>query len=330
MTVQTQFTELLTTKRRALGLLVAVLVAASSPALAGPSLFSGVGKQAGGIVGYPTLFTTISGPSTGAPGVASVTTGGEFTIPAAAFSRATPGYTFTLAPVYPYVYVRVTQRNAPGVFANNYLTPSVPVAGPVTNTATPFVASTPRAGLVRVTPGANGFGGNMAMTFTKLYRFDIQTSLGILKAKALDYQTFGGTPVGGFAAGGFSGGLCCSTYPSGSPSLAVTAAIGSSRGPWVTGMAYARAPNGAVVTTTTQTAADARSAFDTGVISLVTPRIQYVYSGTGAGTLVSLRDSFGIIHSVDISFAPEPGQLALLAGGLGAVLGLHRLRRSRV
>ncbi len=306
------------------------LILVASVSAAAPALFTGVGKQAGGIIGIPTLTTTIAGPTPGPnAGTASVSANGGFTVPASAFSRATPGYTFTLAPVYPYVYVRITQMNDAGSFVPNYLTPSVPVVGPMTNAVQPAVTGTPRGGFVRVTPGPNGFGGQVAMDFTKIYRFDIATSLGILKAKATDVQSFGGGSVGQFDPGGIGGApLCCSTYPSGSPQLAATAAIGSSKGPWVTGMAFAYDPHGAAITTTTQTGTDARTGtgFDQGVISLVTPRIQYVYQGDGAGTLTSLRDSFSVIHSIDVSFAPEPGSAALIGTGLLGLIGLARVR----
>jgi hypothetical protein len=310
--------------------LLALLGTLPAPIAAGPTLFTGVGKQSGGIFG-PTLITTITGPTSAAPGVASATPSGGFTIPSLAFSRATPGYTFSLPPVYPYAFVQISQRNYAGSFVNSYLTPSVPVVAAATNAVAPYVTGTPRAGFVRLMPGSKGLGGRMPMDFTKYYKFDIATSLGILKAKALDDdQTFGGTSLGAFAGGGFApAGLCCTTYPSGYPSQAVTAAIGTARGPWVTGMATAYDPHGAAITTTSKTAVDARSAFDAGVISLVTPRGQYIYQGDGGGTLVNLRDAFGIIHTVDITFAPEPGQLAMLMTGLAGLLGLHRFRRVR-
>jgi hypothetical protein len=94
-------------------------------------------------------------------------------------------------------------------------------------------------------------------------------------------------------------------------------------------MATAYEPHGAVITSTSQTATDARAVFDTGTISLVTPRIQYVYQGDGTGNLLNLRDAFGIVHTVDFIFAPEPGAGAMIAAGLLGLCGLDRVRRAR-
>ena len=84
-----------------------------------------------------------------------------------------------------------------------------------------------------------------------------------------------------------------------------------------------------MVTTETESGIDARTALDSGVISLVTPRPNWVYSGDGAGTLLTLRDGFAISHVVELNFAPEPWQRALFASGLVGLLGLRALRRKR-
>jgi hypothetical protein len=310
--------------------MVLIGLAAATSASADPALFTGIGQQSGGILGV-TPVTTLTGPTTAAPGIASVTSNGDFTVPALAFSRNTPGYTFSIPPVYPYAFARINQQNAPGSFVRNYVSPSVPITVAGTNAIVPNVTGTPRAGFVRVVPGPQGFGGRMPVVFDKYYLFDIATSLGILKARAQDNSiTFGGASLGAFAPGGTTpNGRGGSTYPSGSPQYAVTNALGTAKGPWITGMATAYEPHGAVITTTSRTATDARAVFDTGTISLVTPRIQYIYQGDGTGTLLNLRDAFGIVHSVEIIFAPEPATGAMIAAGSLGLAAVGRVRRAR-
>ena len=304
----------------------------ASSALADPTLFTGLGKQGGGIVGPAYgLVTTIYGPGSASPGVASVTPSGNFTLPALAFAKLT-SYTFSIPPTYPYAFVKITQSNLAGDFGKSYLTPSAVVVGAGTNAIQPAVTGTPRTGFVRFMVGKNGFGGRMPMTFDKYYVFDIlTTAAGISKAKAQDYdQTFGGASVGAFAEGGITAnGYCCTTFPTAAPSVVFTAAVGTQMGPWMTGMATAYDLQGANVTPTTATGSDNRTAFDSGTISLVTPRLQYIHQGDGNGTLVSLRDAFGIVHQVEVTFAPEPTHALLLASGVCGALALLHLRRRR-
>ncbi len=62
---------------------------------------------------------------------------------------------------------------------------------------------------------------------------------------------------------------------------------------------------------------------------MVTPRNQFVYQGDGAGTLLNLRSSFGVVQALELTFVPEPGQLTMLASGIVGLIGLQRLRRRR-
>jgi hypothetical protein len=308
-----------------LGSLIAVLALVGATPASAQALFTGFGKQSGAIFG-PTLYTTISAPTN----TASVTASGDFTIPAKAFARAT-SYTFTLLPVYPYVFIKITQSNHAGAFGDSYFTPSVPVTATATNAQVPRRGQTPRVGFMRLVPGSKGFGGQMPMDLTRTYDFLLATSLGTLQAFATTiHQSFGGAPLGFWdPIGKTPGGLCCISYPTTSPAAYFTAKGGTFVGPWITGMATVYNPHGAAITTTSKTGVDARSAFDTGVISLVTPKNSYVYQGDGGGTVTFLRDGFAYIQAVEITFMPEPGQMALLTSGFLGLLALSRLRRRR-
>jgi hypothetical protein len=321
---------------RALGLIAAALTLLGvHSASAAPTLFTGIQQQSGGIILYTYLVTT--SPTTfgagGGAGTADVTSAGGFKITANVFST-TISNTFTILPVYPYVYTKRTVMNEAGTFSNNYFVPSVPITVPVPTGTSPTVSATPRSGFVRVVPGPKGFGGRVLMEITKLYRLDYATSLGTLKLIADNLPGVfghGGSPLGVMGA---ISNPCCITYPAGYPpttfpQYVYTAALATVRGPWLTGMLTVVAPQGAVVTSTTQTGVDARSApFTTGVISMVTPRNQYVWQGDGAGTLLNLRTNFGIVQAMELTFLPEPGQFTMLASGI-ALLGLQSFRRRR-
>jgi hypothetical protein len=326
---------------RALGLIAAALtlLGAHSASATGPTLFTGIEKQSGGIVDYTYLVTTSPTPSGagGGAGTAQVTSAGGFAIPANAFSTSFT-YTFTILPVYPYIHISKTVMNDAGAFNNSYFVPSVPITVPIPTGTYPTVSATPRSGFLRVVPGPKGFGGRVNWDITKIYTFDYVSSLGTLKLKihpnhdAAGNFAHGGSPLG---ARGATDNPCCISYPLGYPpttfpQYVYSAALATFRGPWLTGMLTVGAPLGAVTTTTTQTGVDARSApFTTGVISMVTPRNQYVWQKDGAGTLLSLRSNFGVIHALELTFAPEPGQLAMLASGIVGLLGLQSFRRRR-
>jgi hypothetical protein len=326
---------------RGLGLIAAALtlLGAHSASATGPTLFTGIVQQSGGIVGTPNLVTT--SPSTygagGGAGTASVTVAGGFAIPANAFSTALTR-TWSLLPVYPNVYTRKTVMNDAGTFNDNYLVPSVPITVPIPTGTYPTVSASPRAGFLRVVPGPKGFGGRVNMDVTKIYTFDYVSSLGTLHLQLHpNHDPAGNFAFGGSALGALGGtdNPCCLSYPLGYPpttfpQYVYSAALLTVRGPWVTGMLTVQAPQGAVVTTTTQTGVDARSApFTTGVISMVTPRSQYVWQKDGAGTLLNIRSNFGVIQALELTFVPEPGPLTMLASGIVGLLGLQSLRRRR-
>jgi hypothetical protein len=310
---------------------LALLIVWALPASAGPTLFSANMSQAGGIVATSALYQTSTGPTAGAPAVALNTAGGNVQFPALAFDRLTPGYTFSLPPVYPYIWANKQQQNRAGTLANSYFTPSVIVTVNSTNSVDPYLDVTPRQGWMRFNPGSKGFGGVVEFPQVKNYVFDIQTSLGILKAACTEGQT-----VDQFAAIGFSLSKrnnmmeVCRTYPAGSPQYQYTAAAVEAGGPWLTGMVtvFDGGNAGPNITTTTQTGGDARSAFDTGALSLVTPRLQMVYQGDGQelghDSLINLRDGFAVIHGLEITFLPEPSHLVMLFAGLAGLVGLRR------
>ena len=324
---------------RALALIALGLsLAASGPASADPTLFTGVGTQSGGIIGYTYLVTTITGPTN----VASNTASGGFALPAYAFSLNTD-YTAYLNPTYPYARVIREVKNVAGTFVNGYWSPSVPVTVNIPNVTFPYATQTPRNAFVRLLPGANGLGAKMTMQRKQTYFFDIVTSLGVLKAVAGDPAAtgMGGQPRTAPWGGGdhltaprsfmmWTGEYrCCITYPEGYPSILYSASAAEAIGPWATGMLTVYAGGGANATTTTQTGVDSRTAFDSGVVSLVTPRILFSYNadGTNTGTIVDQRDDFAVVHGLTINFVPEPGQFALLASGLLGLLALQHVRR---
>lgn len=323
-------------RKASLGSLLLVVAAAAGlggavPAAAAPTLFSGVVQQSGGIVLTTMPFTTLPGPTSGAPATASNTPSGNFTLPAAAFSTSTPGYTFSFPPVYPYAFVQFAGVNGAGSFAKSYLTPSVPVTFSATNSLSkvPVVTGTPRQGFMRLNPGSNGFGGRMPVSTTRVYNFLIATSLGTLAANATLPRVQGDESLGGWVQFGTTpNGKFGTTYPTASPSIVLSAAGGGFRGPWITGKITQYQPLGAAITNTTSTGVDARTAFNQGVISLVTPELDYVYQGDGAGTMVSVRDGYAVNRHLVVTFLPEPGQVSLLAAGLIGLAGLAWVRRA--
>jgi hypothetical protein len=294
-------------------------------------------QQSGGIVLYTYLVTT--SPTTygagGGAGTAQVTSAGGFAIDANAFSTIVTN-TFSIPPIYPYIKTEKTVMNEAGTFGNSYFVPSVPITRPASVMIDPTLPTTMRTGFIRAVPGPKGFGGQVKMGRTRIYTFDYVTSLGTLRLRIHpDHNPAGNFDIGGDPLGGrgYTDNPCCISYPVGYPpttfpQYAYTAQLATFRGPWLTGMLTVGAPQGAVVTTTTQTGVDARSApFATGVISMVTPRNQYVYQGDGAGSLLSLRSNFGVIHALQLTFVPEPGQLTMLASGIVGLLGLQFFRR---
>jgi hypothetical protein len=324
---------------RALGLIAAALtlLGAHSASATGPTLFTGIVQQSGGIVATTNLYTTSPtyyyGAGGGA-GTALVTSAGGFAIPANAFST-TIANAFSLPPIYLNVYTTRTVMNEAGTFSNSYFVPSVPITVSAPTMTAPTLPTTMRTGFTRVVPGPKGFGGQVLMGVTKKYEFDYVSSLGTLHLIADNNPGVfghGGSPLGVMGA---ISSPCCISYPVGYPpttypQYVYTAALATVRGPWITGMLTLHAPQGAVVTTTTQTGVDARSApFLTGVISMVTPRSQYVWQKDGAGTLLNIRSNFGVIQALELTFVPEPGPLTMLASGIVGLLGLQSLRRRR-
>lgn len=318
----------LTHLRRTLVAVSALLTLWALPVAAAPALFSANLLQSGGIMQTDVPYLTAAGAT---DGVAYVETDGDIVFPArAALDVNSPGYTFDLLPIYPYIWKQKIVYNEPGTVAAGYFTAGVPVTVNGTNVNPPYVALTPRNGWMRFNPGAAGFGGKAVIHIDNNYIFDIITQAGILKAKC--------TGLTGFASIGAELGHqnrfttdICQAYPDGYPSLAYTTGVIESGNPWATGMVTMYNGNGAAVTTTTQTGTDSRSAFDTGSISLVTPRTQWVYQGDGSrngnASILSLRDAFSVIHTYDLTFLPEPSHLAMMLTGVVGLLGLGRLRR---
>jgi hypothetical protein len=306
------------------------------PASAGPTLFTANLDQVGGIVATANWYRTESGPGTLSPAVAQNTAGGGFEFPAQAFSRQTAGYTFTIAPVYPYIWVRKTMLNRAGTIEPNYFSPSVAYTFNVGNTEEPNKATTPRTGWMRFNPGTQGLGGVVPFPITRSYVFDIQTSLGILKAIA-PLKANGYYQPAGFSMGKFVGCVrCATTYPASaapSPTAFYSGGLIGYGAPWATGMVTVAdgSGGGPVITTTTGTGIDSRSAFDTGAISLVTPRTQYVYQNDGSDmgqqSVINMRDDFAIMHRLSIEFLPEPTHVVMMFAGLVGLVGLRRFNR---
>ena len=326
------------TVRRVLGVLSLALSLVSTPVLADPTLFTGVARQSGAIIATPNFVTTLPAyatpttvrPTVNNPAIVSVTPNGDFTVGKSDWYQKV-AYTFSLLPTYIYVLKSSTQRNEPGTMANDFFVPNVPIEVNVTNAAFPALTATPRNAFVRLTPGANGFGGELAKALEVYYLATFSYS-GLFRGFGgnVGTQAIGGRPLGYFDTG--QAGLTYTIPYVGATMINATynftAVGGSVLGPWATGMLFLYQGNEGI-STTTATGADNRTAGNKGIVSLVTPRIQFVYSGDGTqtGTPGTLRNAFNVIHQLEYNFLPEPGQLALLAGGFAGIVGLYGARR---
>ncbi len=209
---------------RALGLIAAALtlLGAHSASATGPTLFTGIEKQSGGILQTPNLITT--SPTfygyygAGGAGTAQVTSAGGFAVYANQFST-TFSYTFIILPIYPYIRIEKTVMNDAGTFGNSYFVPSVPVSVP-TAMGYPTLPGTKRDGYIRVVPGPKGFGGQVRWNITKVYTFDYVSSLGTLHLSIHpDHDPAGNFDHGGSPLGaqGPTNNPCCQSYPLGYP-----------------------------------------------------------------------------------------------------------------
>ena len=215
-------------------------------------------------------------------------------------------------------------KNLAGSFRPGYFTG--PVTVNATNVIYPIPTATPRQMTFRAIPGAAGFGGKMPIDASKHYDFDLQTANGIWDATAAVTGTWGGKSLGAGAIGGYSHGTNRTLTSVGLPLERSDWAF-SVAGPWLTGSVTAMEPQGYYVSTFTGAGGDARNATgDTGTISLVTPKIQYIYNRFG-GTVTNMREAWTSIYRTNITFVPEPSHTTLLASGAFAVLAFARLRR---
>ena len=333
-----------------------VVVSLSAPAKADPTLFTGDLLQSGGFAGTVVPQVTAPGPTAAAPGIASNTTGGGFTIPSAManpglnqFYYYNPGYTFSIPPVYPYIYLKKKQYNEAGNFENSYFAPGVAttkVFNSVSTNVFPNIPAQPRNATVRLVPGANGLGGPMTIRKDQSYVFHVQGPVYLyqgLANRTIEPTTapFGRaelTPASVYGTKRVAQMTerlihCCETRIIGStgvyPTVVASAHVAEAVGPWATGMLYVNDAIGPDATVTTETATDARTAFNSGVISMVTPRVQFAYSadGTNTNTLLQHNETISSIHKMTLNFVPEPGAAALLCCGALGLLGLARLRR---
>ncbi len=274
------------------------------------------------------------------PGATLMTTPASpagFTIPANAFSGM---FAFSsTSPQYPFFAGDVSVMNGQaGPFAANALTNTVTInfSAPAQY---PFLSLSPPAGFMRLRPGPNGFGGPMpihrndaytalALASTGLYDVDVQVDY--------DYgNAIGSSDVSGSYAWWSAGQHTFLTTGGSAMAPIQFGQVGGGRGAIAfTGTATVSAPLG-TAEYEIHTAMDNRNAAGTmGTIQLVTPRVTYGYSVAqipppldGTATLVSLNNDYSTAAIAELTFLPEPGQLAMLGSGILALCGASRMRR---
>lgn len=271
-----------------------------------------------------TTFLTTNDPArgvvmNGAPltggGTATTTTGGAavaFKIPANGMKRTTLGE-FNNIPPYIYSYTYATLANDAGTFG--------PGAGPGSFTINYKVGGGTVA-QVKVTSGPNQFGGVMKllgqMTTKVCYFRQGGCSLGGMDwrydAVGAKAYTFGGVVTGGYIA------TYTNMYYHTVLMQTSTVLASGGRFPWTTGTATLTATGrGPHNTVHVRKGFDTRTSGGAGKIQLVSPIITRWLQP-------ALNFETGGIGILKLEFAPEPGAMAMLAGGLSLLVVLFRAR----
>ena len=232
-----------------------------------------------------------------------------FTLPASDLSKVKSGASFELYGVYRWEVHFADLRNATGMFAKSGGDGSFALQrGPVGN---------PHR-RVNQTAGSNQFGGVMRMLGfygdNEGYYFDPGnvTSVFIFSDWLFEY-------VGGGSLYSSMGELYGSparathygyTRDSGSP---VTSIVYAEFFKWTTGMVTVEANQGTFPTHQVRTGYDNRTAMGSGVIQMVSPMLTH-WVGSGESSTAEI----GVLR---LTFAPEPSEWMMLAGGV-SLLGL--------
>ena len=338
----------------AIAMLSALALAVAGPVLAAKVMFNGTYQSLPGQQGgYPPYFN-----ATGAPG--SVTTAATdaqaFTLQPGKANWGYQLFTFTVSQVvppgpYPYLYVkRDTYVWGTGSFQKSYFPANMTYTLMHQETHYPYFTLTPGPSTLIAKFGPNGFGGPMVLKgndiYTGLYfgyaiagsysnllfyglRYHNPCGLGNLPGVPADPQGCTILPAGGYRTNLSTLGIGGSLWDF-NPSMG-----------FFTGTLSSFDRHGADAQTIPRTAmgADDRTAMGTnGRVQLVTPALtqDYFHVGgappgdtTGQANIAGLIFETALDHVLTVDFLPEPGQLLMLAAGVGALLGLHRLQRRR-
>jgi len=307
--------------------LIAMLVATvAAPVLAAPTLFSGNITLTSG---YRKNFYTASGPDpsdygaifehVGAPsGTLSVTANGALSVPASTFTDS-----FTrngpIFPGYPYFNLWNSRIQQAATFAPGFLATTATVQA--NTTSFPNLTMQPRQGLIRLKPGAAGFGGYMGIYENLLYTG--MSPGGIQSYWRSTY--FKGTPgddaLGAVSANAVTG---MRTGVSNSNIIFTVEGVGTNA-PWITGTLTLTQRDGYYSTVRMVTGMDARVSPYHGTVSLVSARLLNIYNRTGS-TLQNKNEGWGRTTRINLVLMPEPGRFALLTAGLFGLCMLLRCK----
>jgi hypothetical protein len=305
---------------RALALLL-VTIAVSSPVLAAPALFAGTLTR-----NPPGPYVSSSpGPTTGSPGVLSVTGSSPATFTLPAYSMGLTFTNTTSFPGYPYFkHVAFRPILTGAFFAGGAPTGTTTVNPNVTTPVFPTFSLSPRQGFLRLIPGTPQFGGTARHYLHDDYLGTRAGTVGYYNFNITVRNKANGGPLGttSFATTGTRVHTSLTGLTGHSPAARTGA-------PWITGSVTAYAPAGYYITTRTNTGVDNRTPSGlSGTISLVTPSLLHAFvTDANPTNIIAQAGGFAYWTKIDLVFLPEPSQVMLLACGIAGLFALHRLRR---
>ena len=301
---------------------VTVLILAGH-ARSAPTLFSGNITLTSG---YRGNFYTPSGPDpsdygaifehVGAPlGTLSVTMSGALTLPPSTFTDHFTSVVGPSFPGYPHFAVWNSRTQKAGSFAPGFLTTITTVQA--NTTSSPNLTMWPRQGMIRLKPGAVGFGGYMGIYENVLYSGSASGQIGIYRFSTYFRGTPGDDPLGDVSANAVTG---MRTQITNSNIFFTIEGVGTNA-PWITGTLTITQMDGAYSTVRTVTGMDARTSPYEGTVSLVSARLLNLFNRTGT-TIQNKREGWARTTRINLVL-PEPRRLALLAAGLSMLWGLR-------